>query len=272
MRRIFNYNLTLLSTLFFIISCGEEPYNLNDGGEALANLTAPSDRTFLFDETSSIEIGPIETVVNPGITITSVVVKKQLVTVDGNSDIVSYNITGDSFSQTEAELFADVPVNGEVLDESNLAPGDSWEFVYEIVLGDGRTLEPSANTTVLFTCVSDIAGTYTTITDGGQGDGAGGTEDPFSDLEYEVIITEVSPGKYEFSDVTGGLYTEIYGASDNPVEITDVCDQLILDSQPDVVYGGDEFNGTGTVNSDGSLTVSWSNNWGDNGVTVFTPI
>lgn len=111
-------------------------------------------------------------------------------------------------------------------------------------------------------CSSELAGTWsgTTVLSSPTG----------TISNYELTLTATSTnGVYTLSDITGGLYTLGYGASDNPVTLVDVCGELSVSDQPDVVYGGDVFNATGTVNQNGSLTLSWSNGYGDAGVTTF---
>lgn len=117
------------------------------------------------------------------------------------------------------------------------------------------------NTSILKYCESELTGTYTAVTSGTMG----------TDYPYTVTITEGDVnGEYLFSDITGGLYTDGYGATDQPATVMDNCGVLVLDNQPDTVYGGDLFNGTGTVNDDGTLTLEWSNGYGDFGTSVFT--
>ncbi|MCV9389035.1 hypothetical protein [Reichenbachiella ulvae] len=110
-------------------------------------------------------------------------------------------------------------------------------------------------------CPSDLTGTWNSVTTGSAG----------TDQAYTVTITETSVnGVYDLSDITFGLYTDVYGESDNPVQFTDACDVISVVDQPDVVYGGDVFNATGTVNENGTISISWSNGFGDNGVTTLT--
>ncbi len=88
---------------------------------------------------------------------------------------------------------------------------------------------------------------------------------------HEVEVTLADNGVYDFSDLTGGLYGQIYSAQeDNPGQVLETtCGEFAIVSQPDVVYGGDEFNGGGSMNADGSFTLSWSNFFGDYGVSTF---
>jgi len=270
------YFIILLVSLGMYSCYEEEEYADNLSLGATIDVTA--DNAFILGETNDINIS-IEISQNAGAPVQSLVVTKQLITSSGNSDIVSQTINIGENNSIElafntSELFADVPVNSTVLAPDDLNPGDKWDFTFTIVMQDGRELTPGRGdniTSINFTCVSDLAGTYNTITDGGTGDGSGGTASNFSGLAYQVTITEIAAGTYEISDITGGLYALGYVASDNPAEFTDICDNITIDSQPDVVFGGDEFNGTGTVNADGTITIEWSNNWGDNGVTTLTP-
>ncbi len=87
---------------------------------------------------------------------TSVIVNKQLFTTEGNSPVSTFEISGNTISQTEEELFADVPVDGEVLTENDLTPGDYWLFSYELVLDNGRTVEPGGRTRVLLKLVVNL--------------------------------------------------------------------------------------------------------------------
>ncbi|WP_420575944.1 Calx-beta domain-containing protein [Ekhidna sp.] len=90
-----------------------------------------------------------------------------------------------------------------------------------------------------------------------------------------VTISKVSDNPdgsttYLLSDVTGGLYANCYGSADNPGEIVVDGLSVTLTAQPDVVYGGDQFDGTGSINTcDEVLTLNWSNGFGDSGSTAF---
>ncbi len=278
MKNIYSFLLIILIASITLVSCyDEEEYadNLLLG----ATVSVSGDEAFILGETEGIDI-MVNVEENSSAPVASLILEKQLVTSEGNSDVVTQTITpGEdgsvALSYTVNELFADVPVNGITLEPEDLNPGDRWEFDFKVQMADGRILTPGrgdGSLQVNFTCQSDLAGTYSTVTDGGTGDGSGGTASAFNDLAYEVTITEVSPGRYRLSDITGGLYTLAYGDSDNPAAFTDICNQISVNAQPDVVYGGDEFNGTGTVNDDGTITITWSNNYGDNGTTVFTPL
>lgn len=110
------------------------------------------------------------------------------------------------------------------------------------------------------------------------GDGAGGCDPDNSGIQLDYTV-DMTPGsenrEFTLSDITGGLYTLAYGSSDNPATLYEVNGNLFLEAQPDVVYGGDQFDGTGSIelDADGNLvsfTIDWSNGWGDAGTSTFT--
>lgn len=110
------------------------------------------------------------------------------------------------------------------------------------------------------------------------GDAAGGCDPDNSGIQLDYTV-DMTPGsensEFILSDITGGLYTLAYGASDNPATIYEVNGNLFLEAQPDVVYGSDQFDGTGSIqlDADGNLvsfTIDWSNGYGDAGTSVFT--
>lgn len=96
-------------------------------------------------------------------------------------------------------------------------------------------------------------------------------------LDYQVTMEAgETPSEFVLSDITGGQYVLVYGASDNPATVSENCLNLTVDAQPDVVFGGDEFNGSGSVTLDdnGNLIefeIAWFNNFGDAGTSTFTP-
>src|SRR5690606_6104722 len=146
----------------------------------------------------------------------------------------------------------------------NLAANESPDLVLNII--DAGDVKISANygsvtLQIRLACASDLAGAYRTVTVG-----TGGT------LNYQVIITEIEPLTYRISDITGGLYSLGYGEDDNPAVFTDLCGELTVFDQPDVVFGNDKFNGTGRVNSDGTIVISWSNENEISGTTTLTKI
>lgn len=123
----------------------------------------------------------------------------------------------------------------------------------------------------LISCSSTgLAGTYSSLANGFFGDGAGGPDAPYNDLQADINITEVRPGLYEIDDMSFGLYPLLYG--DNPVPgQVDLCGSDITD-RGDTDHYGDPFTIVGTLNGDGTVNLSWSNTYGDSGTVVLTPL
>lgn len=157
--------------------------------------------------------------------------------------------------------FVDLPV--EIL-TGNLDPGESPDLVLTIIdAGDVKisTNYRSVTLQIRVACPSDLSGIYNTVNVG-----TGGT------VTSQVTITEVEPLTYRISDITGGVYSQVYGADDNPAVFTDLCNVLTILDQPDLVFGNDVFNGTGRVNPNGTITITWENESEDSGVTTLTKV
>lgn len=174
---------------------------------------------------------------------------------------VHYRLERTDITIAPNSSFVDLPI--EIL-TGNLATGEAPDLVLNII--EAGKVKVSANygsvrLQIRLACASELSGTYRTVNVG-----TGGT------LNYQVTITELEPLTYQISDITGGVYALLYGAEDNPAVFTDLCGELTVFDQPDLVFGNDKFNGTGRVNSDGTIVISWENESGDNGVTTLTPI
>ena len=87
---------------------------------------------------------------------------------------------------------------------------------------------------------------------------------------HVVTITRVSGAVYTFSDITGGLYAQFYVASDQPATVNNDCGALSINNQPDTVFGGDIFNGDGTITDVDNFTLAYANGWGDQGDVTYT--
>ncbi|MEX2593410.1 MAG: DUF4843 domain-containing protein [Anditalea sp.] len=174
---------------------------------------------------------------------------------------VHYRMESTAITIPANSSFVDLPI--EILTE-NLDASESPDLVLNII--DAGDVKISANyksvtLQIRLACPSDLAGTYNTLNVG-----TGGT------LNYQVTITEIEPLTYRISDITGGVYSLVYGAEDNPAIFTDLCNVLTISEQPDVVFGDDVFNGTGRVNPDGTITISWQNENEESGVTTLTKV
>lgn len=143
-----------------VISCGPEPFDVQDGGYLGENVNPPRSASFIFGQTSELSFSL--DVTDNGNSISNITMFKTLTTPAGTSPVAEVDVTSGTYSQTLAELFADVPVDGNVLTEDDLNPGDYWEMTYEITLSDGTVLESPATTVVGFSCPleADFTGMY----------------------------------------------------------------------------------------------------------------
>lgn len=116
--------------------------------------------------------------------------------------------------------------------------------------------------------VPDILGTFNSVVHDTSPAGCDG-------VTATVTISKVSDNPdgtitYMISDITGGLYENCYGDGANPGNFDVDGRAITITDQPDVVYGGDIFNGSGSINCDGSLVMTWGNGYGDKGTTTLT--
>lgn len=119
-------------------------------------------------------------------------------------------------------------------------------------------------------CPSDLAGTYSVLSSGSSTDG-GATNNPISNYAYTTTFTDNGGGSYTLSDAFGGVYIAWYTVYGLDFEVTtdlsDVCGTLSgAFTDP---FGGDVIL-NGTVNDDGTITIDWSNSFGDVGQSVYT--
>lgn len=174
---------------------------------------------------------------------------------------VHYRLVSNQVTIAPNTSFVDVPI--EIL-TGNLGSDEEPDLILRILDAGQTKISANYNTVTIeirLACPSDLAGRYSTVNVG-----TGGT------INYEVIITEIEPFTYRISDITGGVYSQAYGANDNPAIFSELCGVITIVDQPDVVFGEDVFNGTGTVNADGTIRITWRNGAEDSGVTTLTRI
>jgi hypothetical protein len=129
------------------------------------------------------------------------------------------------------------------------------------------TFNPDRIKRINATCFASrpLVGFYDTVTSGFNSETGENYTDLESVVEFRINAGGVNhPGFYRLTDGSFGLYPE-QGFAANFVNIT-VCDNNILDAN-------EEFAGnfTGTLNADGTISITWSNTFGDTGTTVMTP-
>lgn len=251
--------------LFILSSCIVDDLDVQTTGETLANLYAPSGDSYFFGISTGITI-ELTFAENPGATITQVNVTKILTTSNGTSAPATFTVTGSTITQTTTELFADVPVNGAVLTENDLLPGDNWEFSYTFTVSTGRELASGDQTTVVFTCLSELAGTWSSVGTGGGGGGNDVIPGPAGcgicwDGTATVTLADIGGGSYSVEDATGGLASLYWGGNNEVGVLTDLCGLLTMPSYGD--QWGDINVNTFSLNTDGTISFSFNNSYGD---------
>jgi hypothetical protein len=226
-----------------------------------------------FGEISSMDIVGFYT---KGTTVEKVVLK---------SDITSFPST---YNFTQNDLINSFSLLNS---KSDFIVGDNFKISTEMVLNNGSRIKmfddkgiaiygPDIRNSNKFkvvqtynvACISNLAGTYNVLSSGTSTDtGPTAAENPITSHPYVVTITSNGGGEYTLSDGYGGLYLlwyDIYGITGNePGSFKDVCGTL--SGKFKEPFGTDVIL-TGTVNSDGTLSMHWENGYGDFGDSVYT--
>ena len=199
--------LSILLFVFVFIGCEEVSPDVTVGGDGDTNLSSnqyssispPLEVTYLFNSTTEVEVdfNKFEGTTS----IVSVEVTKRLFIADTSSvdtvvapyvsDPVTYTVTGNTFSQTRAELFADVLVDGVLYTEDSLAAGDYWQLSYVVNLDselpDGTTSYTNRSSTrIPFSCPLDAPFTGTYMLSYPEGGSPIGGTSYFGEVEVEL--------------------------------------------------------------------------------------
>lgn len=216
--------------------------------------------------------------------------------VPGNREDVSfsisqedvYNLYSDAVfdydeDDTATPVF-DNPDKPERDDVNRVLPGDNITVRWEFTATDGRvfyawspsvcTEFPGSNCQVSFTsiCLSELEGTFDYETTDIQCDNCGGSVPGPAGCGSSVTgsgtLETLGGGQYALSDATFGMYGCAW--DDDPatgVTLRDVCEK--------VSFGGSDQYGllyTFTIvsNDGNTLTIDWSNDYGDSGRSALT--
>lgn len=167
--------LSIIAVLGFAsMSCEEkETFDMKNGGALVANVNPPHSQNFVYGVTPSISFGM--DITDNGNSVTNVTMTKTLSTSLGTSAPVEIDVTSGDYSQTLDQLFADVPVEGNVLTEDDLLPGDFWMMTYVLTMGDGTVLNTDVTTKTGFSCPigADFTGMYNMVDVTGSSAGGG---------------------------------------------------------------------------------------------------
>ena len=184
-----------------------------------------------------------------------------------------YSLTTDDIVAAFSQLnSADDLALGDVLNITTRYTLDNG-LIIDIIDEDGSSgtgTNPQNN--VLFnpviaypvSCPSDLSGNYTVVSSGFSTDGAP-INNPLVNFSYDVVLTDNGGGSYTISDGVAGVYQDWYCAPygycfETAGTFTDVCGSL---SGSWVEAFGCQVDLTGTVNTDGTLTIQWVNCFGD---------
>jgi hypothetical protein len=203
MKNIFKIFILSIAGAIIFSSCEEDNFDFGNGAIPGANMYPVSDITYLAGISTGIDVS-LSPFLNDGVTLSGINVTKQLFTAGGDSDPVNYSIPGPNFTQTVAELYADVPVAGSASNDLTMVPGDSWVISYSMSLADGRTMVIGQKTTVTFLCppypgdwsvvMHDSYGDGWQTNDGSGGDGIQVTLDDGTVLEVGLCNPYVASG------------------------------------------------------------------------------
>jgi hypothetical protein len=265
---------TIILLLFIISSCEVDDYQdanpphqldgpagiLTVGGDAIVD-TETDGTTYTFVQANGVATFDIDVVDAPGqIDSVSAVLSEDLgaVAIDLSAQgevtgLVTVTYTAGAVVSTGASTAGNEDIEIELFDAQS--PRKSVAFA------------PDRIKTVNATCFSSrpLVGFYDTVTSGFDAETGLNYTDLESVVEFRINAAGVNhPGFYRLTDGSFGLYTE-QGFAANLINVT-VCDNAITNAN-------EEFTGlfTGTLNPDGTISITWSNTFGDTGTTVMTP-
>jgi hypothetical protein len=160
-----------LGVILLGTSCGEERFDIMDGGTYGANLYVTSNVKFFQGLDTEVKID-FEKYENEGVTVSSIDYNVVLTSTLGTSSAASFSSPGNASVVTVGidELLAALPVNGNTLQESDLVPGDVFNFDFDITLGDGSILNTPSSSIVTVQC-RPAPGDYRVVMHDSYGDG-----------------------------------------------------------------------------------------------------
>lgn len=173
-----------------------------------------------------------------------------------------------TYSESVLSILSKLSVNPD-----SVKVGDNIFLYFDMENANGTARDQ--NTVVLpFSCPSDLAGVYNSVTTGSSTDDCCKAE-PTVNFTSVVTLTKLSDGKYQLSDFSAGLYFHwyvVYGISSteqSPGKIQDICgDVSIFDTTEPF---GTEVTGGGTIDLVAkTITYTWTNGYGDSGTVVLT--
>ena len=263
----------LLAITLGMFSCEEDGALDNE----VDNYSGP-DVTYFTDGTSgSYFVTPAEeaATIQIGSTTTSASDRTFTVVVDAASTATSgvdYSLATTSVTIPANEYFAEINVQG-------IFAGVTPEGTNLLLSLEGNgPIEATYDLSIIQLCESDLAGMYSVTTTYGYHDFL----PTFSTNTQDVEIMEVDDATYFIQDFSGGLYdggpySAPYGTGPESFDVTftENCGTIAWENQSDPWGTVVQQPGTSsTVDFDsGVITISWfCNGYGENGVSVYTPL
>jgi len=189
---------------------------------------------------------------------------------------VHYRLASKSITIPAGEFTAKLPVT--VL-TGNIDPSETPNLVLKITSATGA--EVSSNygkltVAIRVICPSDLGGTYSVFWEKLQtGDGSGGPDQIATNFVISaantISMVQTATGVYTMDDMSFGMYPGIYGVAEPTGRISDNCGKL-TGAASNLDQYDDPFTINGVINDNGTITLMWSNTWGDSGTVVLTKI
>ncbi|MBN7811424.1 hypothetical protein J0A68_10690 [Algoriphagus sp. H41] len=236
----------------------------------------PNGRTASFVRLSANQTDVVELQINRVSTNSSSPITVE-VSVDPTSTAVRgvhYEFSGASVTIPAGEFTGMVPVT--VL-TGNIDPSETPDLVLKMTTASGAEVSTNYGDLLLairVICSSELAGTYKVFWEYLQlGDGEGGADQSTTNFVIsaadQVVLSNAGTGVYQVNDISFGLYPGLYDDTAPIGKISDACGEITGDPANADRYQ-DPFTINGMINQDGTISITWSNTWGDAGDVVLT--
>jgi hypothetical protein len=279
--------ISLIILVIVVVSCDEEIVNYdNVNGQTLLKFDEPAAKTFpvRLNEDGSVDVIVSASTVSTVDRSVDISLNEEETTYDTDSFTFESNVVIAAGEYTSSFNISAV--------DNGLSPSDDFVIVFNlnsIDNVDNFVIERESqvlNVSLVCPTPDDryAESTYSYETVACTGNGSGGCATTGLTFQGTATITagldengNIVSGVINIPDITGGLYPDGYGSSANPATITESCLLINFSGQPDTVYGGDEFEGSGFVTLDANdevqtIEFEWTNGYGDGGSTVYTKL
>lgn len=200
---------------------------------------------------------------------------KQLITADTTTPVI-FHATISTLPANGIVVTAADALNGLGITPADLEVGDKVVLTFRPKAG-GNEYISNQSLTINASCPSDLGGSYSVTTTYGYHDFLPN----FATFTDTVEITALGNGNYSVVDFSGGLYSQgpyqgAYGTTGIAATFTDVCGQLSWININDP-WGTVVQNATGPASevdpATGIITINFfCNGYGENGVSIYTPL